>query len=139
MRWNIEVYHRVLKSGCRIEDRRLGDAKTLQAFLAIDLAVAWRIFRLTILGRKVPDVSCEVFFREEEWKALYVYHTKNSHPPEIPPTLNKAIRMMAKLGGFIGRKNDGEPGTISLWRGIQRLDEITETFSIMSTIMTAAP
>lgn len=138
-RWNIEVYHRVLKSGCRIEDRRLGDAETLQACLAIDLVVAWRIFRLTMLGRKVPNVSCEIFFREEEWKALYVYHTKNPRPPEVPPTLNKAIRMMAKLGGFIGRKDDGEPGTISLWRGIQRLDDITETFIIMSTIMPAAP
>lgn len=64
-----------------------------------------------------------------------MYHTKNPRPPEMPPTLNKAIRMMAKLGGFIGRKDDGEPGTISLWRGIQRLDDITEIF----TIMTAAP
>ena len=139
IRWNIEVYHRVLKSGCRIEDRRLGDAETLQACLAIDLVVAWRIFRLTKLGRTVPDVSCEVFFREEEWKALCIHHAKNPRPPETPPTLNEAIRIMAKLGGFMGRKGDGEPGTTSLWRGIQRLDDITETFKIMSTAMAAAP
>lgn len=139
IRWNIEVYHRVLKSGCRIEDRRLDTAKTLQACLAIDLVVAWRIFRLTMLGRNVPDASCEIFFREEEWKALYVYHTKNPRPPETPPTLNETIHLLAKLGGFIGRKGDGEPGTTSLWRGIQRLDDITETFVIMSTIMPAAP
>ena len=69
VRWNIEVYHRVLKSGCRIEDRRLGNAETLQACLAIDLVVAWRIFRLTMLGRTVPDVSCEVFFRKEATQA----------------------------------------------------------------------
>ena len=139
VRWNIEVYHRVLKSGCRIEDRRLGNAETLQACLAIDLVVAWRIFRLTMLGRTVPNVPCEIFFREEEWKALYVYHTKNPRPPEKQPTLNEAIRTMAKLGGFIGRKNDGEPGTTSLWRGIQRLDDITEIFKVMSTQMSAAP
>lgn len=138
-RWNIEVYHRVLKSGCRIEDRRLGAAETLQACLAIDLVVAWRIFRLTKLGRTVPDVSCEIFFQEEEWKALCIHHTKNPYPPETPPTLNEAIRIMAKLGGFMGRKGDGEPGTTSLWRGIQRLDDITETFRIMSTAMAAAP
>jgi len=138
-RWNIEVYHRVLKSGCRIEDRRLGTAETLQACLAIDLVVAWRIFRLTKLGRTVPDISCKIFFQEEEWKALCIHHTKNPYPPDIPPTLNEAIRIMAKLGGFIGRKGDGEPGTTSLWRGIQRLDDITETFRIMSTAMAAAP
>jgi len=139
IRWNIEVYHRVLKSGCRIEDRRLGSADTLQGCLAIDLVVAWRIFRLTKLGRTVPDASCEIFFQEAEWKALYIHHTKNPRPPEKPPTLNEAIRIMAKLGGFIGRKGDGEPGTTSLWRGIQRLDDITETFKIMSTAMAAAP
>ena len=138
-RWNIEVYHRVLKSGCKIEDRRLGTAQTLQACLAIDLVVAWRIFRLTKLGRTVPDVPCDIFFQEQEWQALCIHHTKNPHPPEPPPTLNQAIRMMAKLGGFMGRKGDGQPGTTSLWRGIQRLDDITETFSIMSTPIAAAP
>jgi len=130
-RWNIEVYHRILKSGCRIEDRRLGTADTLQACLAIDLVVAWRIFYLTKLGRTVPDVSCEIFFREEEWKALCIHHTKNPVPPHRPPTLNEALRLMAKLGGFMGRKGDGDPGPTVLWRGIQRLDDITETFTIM--------
>jgi hypothetical protein len=130
-RWNIEVYHRILKSGCRIEDRRLGTADTLQACLAIDLVVAWRIFRLTKLGRTIPDVSCEIFFREEEWKALCIHHTKNPVPPHSPPTLNEAMRLMAKLGGFMGRKSDGDPGPTVLWRGIQRLDDITETFTIM--------
>ena len=96
-------------------------------------------FRLTKLGRTVPDVSCEIFFQEEEWKALCIHSTKNPYPPERPPTLNEAIRIMAKLGGFMGRKGDGEPGTTSLWRGIQRLDDITETFRIMSTAMAAAP
>lgn len=139
VRWNIEVYHRVLKSGCRIEDRRLGNAETLQACLAVDLVVAWRIFRLTMLGRTVPDVSCEIFFRKEEWEALYIYHTKNPRPPEEPPTLNEAIRTLAKLGGFIGRKSDEEPGTTSLWRGIQRLDDITEIFKVMSARIPAAP
>lgn len=138
-RWNIEVYHRILKSGCRIEDRRLGMADTLQACLAIDLVVAWRIFHLTKLGRTVPDVSCEIFFREEEWKALCIHHTKDPVPPHIPPTLNEAIRLMAKLGGFMGRKGDGEPGPTSLWRGIQRLDDITETFKILTSSRAIPP
>ena len=69
---------------------------------------------------------------------MCIHHAKNPRSPETPPTLNEAIRIMAKLGGFIGRKGDGEPGT-SLWHGIQRLDDITETFRIMSTAMAAAP
>jgi len=52
---------------------------------------------------------------------------------------HEAIRIMAKLGGFMGRKGDGEPGTTSLWHGIQRLDDITEMFRIMSTAMAASP
>ncbi|HEC26561.1 MAG TPA: hypothetical protein ENI67_04045 [Gammaproteobacteria bacterium] len=70
---------------------------------------------------------------------MYPPHEK-PHPPDTPPTLNRAIRMMAKLGGFMGRKSDGQPGSTSLWRGIQRLDDITETFIIMSSaIATASP
>jgi hypothetical protein len=131
-RWLIEVYHRVLKSGCRIEDRRFGDANTLEGCLAIDLVVAWRIMRLTYLGREVPDASCEVFFREEEWKAMYVYLTKDPYIPDEPPTLNEAIRMVAKMGGFLGRKGDGEPGTTTIWRGLQRLNDIWEVYKFMS-------
>jgi len=69
-RWGIEVFHRVLKSGCRIEDRRLGEAGRLEACLAIDLVVAWRIYHLTKLGRETPEMPCTVFFAEHEWKAL---------------------------------------------------------------------
>jgi hypothetical protein len=68
-RWCIEVYHRTLQSGCRIEDRRLGNAQSLQACLAIDMVVAWRVYHLAKLGRETPEVPCTVFFREEEWQA----------------------------------------------------------------------
>src|SRR5208337_750014 len=72
----IEVYHRTLKSGCRIEQRQLGKAERIEACLAIDLVVAWRIFHLTKLGREVPDVPCSVYFEEAEWKALVAYTTQ---------------------------------------------------------------
>jgi len=125
-RWGIEVFHRTLKSGCRIEDRQLGNDHRLEACLAIDMVVAWRLFHLTKLGREIPDAPCTVFFEEAEWKALCIYHTKNPEPPETPPTLREAIRMTAKMGGFLGRKGDGEPGTEVLWKGLQDLEKLAE-------------
>lgn len=131
VRWGIEVYHRTLKSGCKIEERRLGTADSIETCLGIDMVVAWRIVYLTRLGRDTPNVPCTVYFEEAEWKALNVYITKNPLPPEHPPTLREATRMVASLGGFLGRKSDGEPGTESIWIGLQRLDDMTGMWKIM--------
>lgn len=132
LRWGIEVYHRTLKSGCRIEQRQLGKAERLEACLAIDLVVAWRIFHLTKLGREVPDVPCSVYFEEAEWKALVAYTTQNPTPPEQPPSLRDAVRRVATLGGFLGRKSDGQPGTQTLWLGLQRLDDLTAMWKLLT-------
>jgi uncharacterized protein DUF4338/transposase-like protein/transposase Tn5 family protein len=131
-RWGIEVYHRTLKSGCKIEQRQLGSAERLQACLAIDMVVAWRIFHLTKLGRETPQVPCTVFFDDSQWKALCCFVHQQPTPPKEPPTLREAVRMVASLGGFLGRKGDGEPGTKSLWIGIQRLDDIEATWKFMA-------
>ena len=138
-RWNIEVYHRTLKSGCRIEDRRLGDADRLESCLAIDLVVAWRILYLTKLGRETPDLPCSVFFEEAEWKALYCYLDKTPIPPETPPPLGEAMRRLAKLGGFLGRKGDGHPGATTLWRGFDKLYYLTGVFLIFHPAMPSGP
>ena len=130
-RWGIEVYHRTLKSGCKIEERQLGAADRIEACLAIDMVVAWRIFHLTKLGREIPNVPCTVFFEEAEWKALVAYITQNPVPPAHPPTLREATRMVASLGGFLGRKCDGDPGTKSLWLGLQRLDDMTFMYKVL--------
>jgi len=135
IRWGIEVFHRTLKSGCKVEERQLGHAERIETCLAIDLVVAWRIFHLAKLGRETPEVPCTVFFEEAEWKALVAYVTHNPTPPEEPPPLREAMRMVASLGGFLGRTGDGEPGTKSLWLGIQRLDDLVA----MWTLLTAGP
>jgi len=129
-RWGIEVYHRTFKSGCKIEARRLGNVDRIETCLAIDMVVAWRIYYLTKLGRETPRLPCTVYFDDDEWKALVAFKTKNPVPPENPPELREAIHMVASLGGFLGRKGDGEPGTTTLWRGLQRLDDITETWRV---------
>jgi hypothetical protein len=131
-RWGIEVFHRTLKSGCRIEDRQLGHGDRLEACLAIDMVVAWRIYHMVKLGREVPELPCDVYFEEAEWKALVAYSTKNPVPPEQAPSLREAIRMVAKIGGFLGRKSDGEPGTETLWRGLQHLDLMTDVWRVMA-------
>ena len=134
-RWTIEVFHKTLKSGCRIESRQLGSANRLEACLAIDLVVAWRIHHLTKLGRETPDVPCSIYFEEAEWKALTTFVTKKTIPDDKPPTLREAILMVAVLGGFLGRKGDGLPGTQTLWLGLQRLDDITEMWKVMTAIL----
>lgn len=136
-RWTIEVFHKTLKSGCRIENRQLGSANRLEACLAIDLVVAWRIHHLTKLGRETPDVPCSIYFEEAQWRALTTFVTKK--PTDKPPTLREATRMVAVLGGFLARKGDGEPGTQTLWLGLQRLDDITEMWKVMTSILGQPP
>jgi len=133
-RWGIEVYHRTLKSGCRIEQRQLATAKRLEACLAIDLVVAWRVQRLAKLARQAPGAPCTAYFEEAEWQALTAYVTRTPTPPVHPPTLREAMRMVASLGGFLGRRHDGEPGTQTLWLGIQRLEDLTAMWCLLTGV-----
>jgi len=122
-RWGIEVFHRILKSGCRIRDRQMRTAERLETCLALDMIIAWRIQWLTVQGRETPEVGCDLILEEAEWQALYA-HVHRRAPPKKPPTLREAIWMIAKLGGFMGRKRDGEPGPTVLWRGMSRLPDL---------------
>ena len=124
-RWGIEVFHKTLKSGCRIEERQLATEPRLENCLGIDLVVAWRILRLTMLGRHDPDQPCTAFFEEHEWKAVIAFTQGPEQVPETTPKLREVTRRVAALGGFLGRKGDGEPGIKTLWLGLQRLDTIS--------------
>ena len=123
-RWGIEVYHRILKSGCRVEARQLEQAHRLLNCLAIDLIVAWRIYHLTALGEQTPEVPCTIYFTDSEWKALCTFVNRTKIPPALPPSLNEAVRLLGQLGGHLGRNGDGHPGTEVLWRGMARLADI---------------
>jgi hypothetical protein len=128
IRWQIELFHKVLKSGCRVEDRQLDSVEKLIRCLMVDAIIAWRILLLTKLGREVPELPCTVVFDAYEWKALYYFVNKIQQLPDQEPTLQEAIRMVAKLGGFLGRKGDGQPGSITIWRGLIRLHDIVEAW-----------
>jgi hypothetical protein len=138
-RWAIEVYHRTLKSGCKIEERQLGAAERIESCLAVDMVVAWRVHHLTKLGRETPDVPCTVFFEDHEWKGLLTYWARKPVFSNEPPTLRQAVRLTAKLGGFQGRKCDGEPGTKALWRGLQRLDDIAGVVAVGTPVTQRPP
>ncbi len=132
-RWGVEVYHRTLKSGCKVEDRQLGDTEKIKRCLAIDLVIAWRIYYLTMLGRETPDVGCEAFLEEAEWKALAHYKNDTTALPEKPPTLWEAILLIAALGGFIHGKGK-VPGSQVIWRGLKRLHDMAVMFSILQRL-----
>ena len=131
-RWGIEVYHRTLKSGCRIKDRQLETADRLETCLGVDMVVAWRIYYLAMLGRERPELPCTVFFKEIEWKALCCYVYQTPVPPQKPPSIGKAVFMVGGIGGHLGREGDGFPGTQTLWRGLVKLYAATEMYAILT-------
>lgn len=131
-RWGIEVWHKVLKSGCRIEAKQFETAERIKRCLAVYSVIAWRILFATMLCREVPDLPCTVLLEEDEWKALYCkIHRRPTHPPQ-PPDLRTAVRWIASLGGFLNRKHDGEPGVTVLWKGFQHLADLSSMYHIMT-------
>jgi hypothetical protein len=129
-RWRIERFHYVLKSGCQIEQLQLETAERLQSAIACYSIVAMRLMWLTYESRQHPDRSCEGILATHEWQSLHA----TLHPREAlldqPPTLQEAVRMIAQLGGFLGRKRDGQPGLKTLWRGLRRLEDISTAWHL---------
>ena len=124
-RWQIEVLHKVLKSGCQVEQRQLETAARLQRVVRVDLIVAWRVLALCKAGRETPNGLASDWLSAAEWRALTCYMQERVKPPRRPPTVRQAVRWIAQLGGFLGRRRDGEPGPIVVWRGLQQLRAIT--------------
>lgn len=129
IRWQIEIYFRTIKSGCRVEERHFETLERLMNCVAVYSIIAWRIMYLCRLGRDCPDLDCEVVFEPSEWKSVYTT-VKQKDPPSTPPRLNEIIRMIASLGGYVNRKST-EPGPQTLWVGLQRVHDLStawETF-----------
>jgi hypothetical protein len=124
-RWLIERYHFALKSGCRIEALQLRTAARLERAVAICAIVAWRLLWLTYLARADPERPCTVALSPGEWQVLFAATHPRTALPARPPPLGHAVRWIARLGGFLDRAGDGEPGVKVLWRGLRRLDDLT--------------
>jgi hypothetical protein len=121
-RWPIEVFFRIYKSGCRIQEVQLETEDRLLPCLALYLIVAWRVQYLTMLGRTCPGLACDVVFAEEEWRSVWTIVRREPAPAEAP-TLTVMIGLIAMLGGYLGRKGDGPPGPQVVWIGIQRMQD----------------
>jgi hypothetical protein len=123
IRWQIEIYFRTLKSGCRIEDRQFETLERILNCLAVYTIIAWKVMYLSRLGRECPDLSCELIFEPSEWKSVWMT-VRREDPPSSPPSLNVMIRMIASLGGYVIRKST-QPGTQTLWFGLQRVHDLS--------------
>ncbi len=107
LRWLIERYHFVLKSGCQVEKLQLEQAERLRRALTVYAAVAWRLLWLAYEARANPQAPCTVVLDEDAWRLLWVLSCPKISLPLNPPNLETATRQIAKLGGFLGRKGDG--------------------------------
>lgn len=130
-RWGIEIWHKILKSGCQIEARQLESRERLQRCLTLYSVIAWRVLYATVLARTVPEMPCTALLETAEWEALYCTLHRTPTPPQTPPSLHQAVRWIAQLGGFLARTRDGEPGVTTLWKGFQHLVDLTTMYRIM--------
>jgi hypothetical protein len=127
VRWQIEVYFRTLKSGCRIERRRFETLDRVLNCLAFYSVVAWRVMYVCHMGRECPKLDCEVIFEPSEWKSVYTILGMEL-PKQRCPSLNELVRAIARLGGFIDRPKN-HPGTQTLWIGLQRSYDLSNAWN----------
>ena len=120
-RWQIELFFKVLKSGCKIEKLQLTE-RNFSACLSFYMIIAWRILYLVAIGRCCPNISCECAFSREEWQTAYIVSYKKK-PPKVPLKLNEMIRLVASLGGYINKKSSPEPGVKTMWIGLRNMQE----------------
>lgn len=120
LRWRIEDWHRVIKTGCRVQELAHERLERLERSIAINLVIGWRIMVMTLLGREVPDLPAEVLFSEIEIEVLSAWANGRRYA-KPPRKLGEAIRLVAMLGGYPGRKHDPPPGHEVMWYGYQYL------------------
>lgn len=123
-RWVIEEFHRVLKSGCRVERMQFEDAESLAPAIAVNAVVSWRILYMTKLSREEPDCPASVVASQEEVNVLELWLEAHRQKMRRVMAIRDFVRAVALLGGFMGRKSDGEPGTKVLWQGLKRLEDL---------------
>jgi hypothetical protein len=122
LRWKIETFHKVLKSGCRAEDSKLRTAERLANLIALMCILAWRVMWLTMTNRVSPELPAKLVFTATEIKLLE--HLIPAKDKTKKKTVGIFLIKLARLGGYLNRKRDGPPGNMVLWRGIVRLTDI---------------
>jgi hypothetical protein len=123
LRWKIEVFHKVLKSGCKTEDRKLRTAERLVNLIAIFCIVSWRIFWMTMLNRANPDAPPQLALTDSEM-TLLDHCVPDKTESQNRKSVSRYILKIARLGGYLARAGDAAPGNIVMWRGLSRLSDI---------------
>jgi hypothetical protein len=122
LRWKIEVFHKILKSGCKAEEAKLRTAQRLTNLIAVFCILSWRVFWMTMLIRSVPEALPTLALTATEIAVLD--HLVNDKPQTRRKTLSHYLTKIARLGGYLARANDPPPGNIVMWRGLSRLTDI---------------
>jgi hypothetical protein len=120
LRWLVEEYHKALKTGCRMESRQLKTAGRLEAFVGLTSVVAIRLLKLKSIARTNPEVPAQRVVPKVWLQMLKLARKKLTRVHDL--TVGQFYREVAKLGGFLGRTGDGEPGWITIWRGWEKLN-----------------
>jgi hypothetical protein len=128
VRWQIEIFFRTLKVGCRIEHRRFESISRILNCLTMMSVVSWRLMYICYIGRECPDIESEVIFEPSEWKSVYTILGLD-FPKQGCPKLNDVVRAIAQLGGFVDRPRN-EPGTQTLWVGLQRCYDLSNAWKM---------
>ncbi len=131
--WLIERFHYALKSGCQIEELQLESQARMFSAIAMYCIIAWRIMSICYSARHEPDKPADCFFTIHELESLHCFYNKTNEPPQTIPSIKEAVYMLAKLGGFLGRKSDGIPGMKVLWRGLRRLEGFVEAYILFNS------
>lgn len=132
MRWKIETFHKILKSGCRVEDSKLRSAERLANLIAILCILAWRVLWLCMVNRVSPDLPAGLAFTQTEITLLeQLVPTKGGARKK---TVGHFLTRLAKLGGYLDRSRDPPPGNMVLWRGMARLTDIHLGFSLARNV-----
>ena len=132
-RWGIETWHKVLKSGCKVEDCLLEEAERLKRYLTLFSIIGVRLMQVATLARVEPDRLATEVFSAAEIQVLHLRVTRALPSAAQALTLREAVRLLGRLGGHLGRKGDGEPGVLVLWRGWMRLYESVEMLHALQT------
>src|SRR5258708_4086389 len=125
-RWLVEVFHDIEKNGCSLEDRRLETADRMATCLAVLSGVAVRGFQLRCALETEPEAPAARVATAAE-VGLLRRHLRHSGRRF---TVREFVRGVAQLGGFLGRRRDGEPGVRTVWRGYQRLQDMVLGFHL---------
>jgi hypothetical protein len=116
-RWQIEIYHKILQHGCTVEQCRLQSEDRLSRYITLMSIIAWRLFWMTHVQRTHPTAPATTILTETEIRTLMALHNHPVATQSFHVSVSQAVIAIAKLGGFLGRKHDGDPGPTVIWRG----------------------